>query len=144
MKFRGQRSDDDVEINLISLIDVLLFLVIFFMVSTTFVEKTELAITLPQASTAEPSTETDKIEIGIDASGRCYVNGQALINTQLETILTALEQAAQALHEPILVINADAAATHQSVVTILDAARRLGLVRITFAAEITEEGDGAN
>lgn len=144
MKLRRQR-DDNVEINLISLIDVLLFLVIFFMVSTTFVERAELAINLPKATAEAPTLETNKVEIAIDATGRYFINGSALINTQLATLKQALSQVVRDLREPVVIINADAKSSHQSVITALDAARQLGLMRITFAIETPEgEADAAS
>lgn len=129
------RSRDDVEINLISLIDVLLFLVIFFMVSTTFVEKSEIALTLPEATTDAPPAEKDPIEVSIAAHGAYHVNGNALPDTGLATLERALAEATKTMRDPVIVINADARATHQSVVTALDAARRLGLLHVTFATE---------
>lgn len=138
MNLRPPRRDE-VEINLISLIDVLLFLVIFFMVSTTFVKKAEIGLTLPEATTKESSEDRNKIEITLDAGGRCYVNGEPLADAQLATIETALAAAAKGLKDPTVVLDADAQATHQAVVTVLDAARRVGLVRVTFGIESSQQ-----
>ena len=136
MKLGDRRRDDDVEINLINLIDVLLFLVIFFMISTTFVEKSEIALTLPRASAEAKAAEDNKVKIVVDAEGRCFINDRALINMQLETIERGIAEAAKSMTNPSVIISADANATHQSVITVLDAARRLGLLRITFATEL--------
>ncbi len=133
------RSRDDVEINLVSLIDVLLFLVIFFMVSTTFVEKSEIALTLPEATSATPPVQENQIKVTIAAGGAYYVNDQALVDTALETVEHAIAEAAKPLRDPVVIINADAQATHQAVVTALDAARRLRLLRVTFATEASDE-----
>lgn len=139
MNLRGRRNDDNIEINLISLIDVLLFLVIFFMVSTTFVERSQIALTLPKAATEMPPVQKDKVEIAIDSQGRYYVNSQALVNTQLATLKQAIVEATQGMKDPAVMISADAKTAHQAVVTALDAARQLGLVRITFVTELLEE-----
>ncbi len=139
MNLRGRRDNDDIDINLVSLIDVLLFLVIFFMVSTTFVERSQIALTLPKANTEAPVVENNKVEIAIDSQGRYYVNNQALINTQLETLKQALVEATKGMKDPAVTISADAKTAHQAVVTALDASRQLGLVRITFVTELTPE-----
>ncbi len=133
------RRPDDIEINLVSLIDVLLFLVIFFMVSTTFVEKSEIALTLPEATTDAPPTAENQIEVTIASHGGYYVNGNALPDTGLASVERAMAEAAKPLQDPVVIINADAKATHQSVVTALDAARRLGLLSVTFATEASGE-----
>jgi len=138
MNFRDRRRDDDVEINLINLIDVLLFLVIFFMVTTTFVEKSEIALSLPKASALATGTDSNKIRITLDAEGRCFINDQALVNMQLETIEEGIAEVAKPMTNPSVIISADAKASHQSVITVLDAARRLGLLRITFATDLIE------
>jgi biopolymer transport protein ExbD len=139
MNLRDRRRDDDVEINLINLIDVLLFLVIFFMISTTFVKKSEIALTLPQASAEEKATDDNKIKIVIGADGQCFINDRALINMQLDTIEQGIAEAAKSMTNPAVIVSADAKATHQSVITVLDAARRLGLLKITFATELSHQ-----
>ncbi len=137
MNLRSRRHDD-VEINLVSLIDVLLFLVIFFMVSTTFVEKSEIALTLPEATADAAPAKENQIEVTVAAAGAYYVNGETLGDTAVETLERAIAEAAKPLRDPVVIINADAKATHQSVVTALDAARRLGLLRVTFATEASD------
>jgi biopolymer transport protein ExbD len=139
MNLRGRRNEDNIEINLISLIDVLLFLVIFFMVSTTFVERSQIALTLPKASTEMPAVQSAKVEIAIDAQGRYYVNNQALINTQPATLKQVIIEATKDMKDPAVIISADAKTTHQAVVAVLDVARQLGLVRITFVTELVPE-----
>lgn len=134
MKLKRSRQDD-VEINLVSLIDVLLFLVIFFMVSTTFVKKSQLSLTLPEAATNEESDRDKAIEVTLSADGHCNINGEALVDAKLATIEQALGKAAKGMNNPTVVINADAKATHQAVVTVLDAARRLRLLSISFAIQ---------
>ena len=139
MNLRRRRDKENVDINLISLIDVLLFLVIFFMVSTTFVERAQIALTLPKASTEPSAAQQDKVEIAIDPVGRYYVNNKALINTQLATLKHAIAETTQGMKDPAVMISADTKTAHQAVVTALDAARQLGLVRITFVTELLPE-----
>mgnify|MGYP003648173711 FL=1 len=138
MNFRP-RGEEEVDVNLTPLIDVVFLLLIFFMVSTTFIRESEIELTLPEASAEARNDPTDKIDIAIDKSGRFFVNGNALINTQLATIRQALNDAKPDEGDPIVIISADAAATHQAVVTVMDAARQAGLNRITFPTKIHEE-----
>ncbi len=138
MNFRPRR-EEEVDVNLTPLIDVVFLLLIFFMVSTTFIRESEIELTLPEASAEARNEPIDKIDIAIDKSGRFFVNGNALINTQIATIRQALNEAKPEEGDPIVIISADAAATHQSVVTVMDAARQAGLTRITFPTKIHEE-----
>lgn len=138
MNFRPRR-EEEVDVNLTPLIDVVFLLLIFFMVSTTFIRESEIELTLPEASAEARNQPDDKIDIAIDRNGRFFVNGNALINTQLTTIRQALNDAKPDDGDPIVIISADAAATHQSVVTVMDAARQAGLTRITFPTKIHEE-----
>lgn len=131
MNFRP-RGEEEVDVNLTPLIDVVFLLLIFFMVSTTFVRESEIELTLPEASADVRENPVDVIDVAIDGSGRFFVNGNALINTQLETVKQALSDVRPADVEPVVIISADAKASHQSVVTVMDAARQIGLTRITF------------
>jgi biopolymer transport protein ExbD len=138
---RGRRREEDLDIsiNLISFIDVLLCLVIFFMVSTTFVTKARIVLTLPQASAAAKAQEEAKIEVAIDAQGQSFVNGQGLIDSRPETLRQALADAAKNLKDPAVVIDADKKTSHQSVIDVLDVARQLGLLRVSFTTELKSE-----
>ena len=139
MKFRPRRREE-VEINIINLIDVLLVLLIFFVMTTTFAKKAELNITLPEASkdVTEPKLET--INVAIDAQSRIYVNNKELLNTQLTTIKQAMHELQRDMtNEATVIISADAATPHKTVIKVMDAARQLGLVRITFATRTTSE-----
>lgn len=138
MNFRPRR-EEEVDVNLTPLIDVVFLLLIFFMVSTTFIRESEIELTLPEASAEAHNDPIDKIEIAIDKSGRFFVNGNALINTQLATIRQALNEAKSDDDDPVVIISADAAASHQSVITVMDAARQAGLNRVTFPTKIHEE-----
>jgi len=130
---------DTAEINLTPLIDVVFLLLIFFMVSTTFQREAELSIELPEASTEAQEKKDKPIEVAIDAGGSYYINGRALLNKQPKTLRRALQKAAGDRSSVPVVISADANASHQSVVVVMDAARQLGLLRLTFAARLTSE-----
>ena len=133
---------EPVDINLTPLIDVVFLLLIFFMVSTTFNRDSELSIELPAASAdAQQQQQIDSIEVAIDAKGRFYVNGRQLLNTQAKTLRQALQAAAGESDSPPIIINADAMTPHQAVVQIMDAARELGFVRLTFATRLVPESD---
>lgn len=138
MKLRHSKKEAP-EVNITPLIDVVFLLLIFFMVSTTFQREAELSIELPEASSQAQPTEDQRIEVAIDASGRYFVDGRPLINRQPETIRKALQQASEGRDSVPLVISADANTPHQAVVTVMDAARRLGLVRLTFAARLGDK-----
>jgi len=138
MNFRP-RGEEEVDVNLTPLIDVVFLLLIFFMVSTTFIRESEIELTLPEASADVREEPIDIIEIAIDANGRYFVNGSALISSQLAVIRQALNDVRPSDAEPVVVISADAEASHQSVVTVMDAARQIGLTRITFPTKIQDE-----
>ncbi|MFQ5659875.1 MAG: ExbD/TolR family protein [Gammaproteobacteria bacterium] len=138
MNFRPQRKDD-VDVNITPLIDVVFLLLIFFMVSTTFDRESEINITLPKASEEYTDVKPDAVNIEVDIQGRVYINKQPLINSQLTTIREAIRNAIHDMENPPVIINADAQATYQLVIRVMDAARQLGLVNITFATQKLEE-----
>jgi len=122
------------EVNLTSLIDVVLLLLIFFMVSTSFVKQSQIAIRLPEADSAVVVEEIpDQLDIMITESGTYLVNGRELINNRPETIRNALQKVSGGNHSLPLTISADANAKHQHVVTAMDIAGRLGFVQISIA-----------
>lgn len=139
MNLQRQR-EEEVEVNLTPLIDVVFLLLIFFMVSTTFVRESEINLSLPEASKESPKIERQQVEVAVDAQGTYFVDGKALLNSKLETIRRAIGEAAAEFEEPIIVVSADAGAAHQDVVDILDAARQLGYVRISFTTEVRDDG----
>jgi len=132
MNFK-RRKTEEFDLNLTPLIDVVFLLLIFFMVTTTFDRETQLKIELPQAL-GERKTATETLEISVDMKNRFFINQKEVVNSGLETIKKALKQAAGERKNPPLLISADGQATHQSVITVLDAAAQLGFVNITFAA----------
>ena len=122
------------EVNLTSLIDVVFLLLIFFMVSTSFVKQSQIQIRLPETETATQLEESpDKIDILIAEAGTIYINGRELINNRPETIRNALQKVSGGNHELPLTISADANAKHQFVVTAMDVAGRLGFSQINIA-----------
>jgi len=122
------------EVNMTSLIDVVLLLLIFFMVSTSFVKQSQIAISLPQADSAAVVEEVpDQIDIMITETGTFLVNGRELINSRVETIRNALQKVSAGNNTLPLTISADANAKHQDVVTAMDVAGRLGFARISIA-----------
>ncbi|HET6628580.1 MAG TPA: biopolymer transporter ExbD [Woeseiaceae bacterium] len=128
------RPRDEPDVNLTSLIDVVLLLIIFFMVSTTFVKQSEISIQLPEAdSTARPVPTADRIDIMITEQGTFLINGRELINNRPETIRNGLRKVSGGDATLPLTISADADARHQDVVTAMDVAGRLGFVRISIA-----------
>ncbi|MDH5393167.1 MAG: biopolymer transporter ExbD [Gammaproteobacteria bacterium] len=125
--------EDNVELNLTPLIDVVFLLLIFFMVSTTFEKQAKLKIQLPD-STAQAEVQNDKsIVIGIDAKGHYFINDRQLVNTSLDTLKTALKQVSSGKTDMLVILRADAKTPHQSVVTAMDAASQLGLVKLSIA-----------
>ena len=138
MKFRTS-SRDSPEVNLTALIDVVFLLLIFFMVSTTFEWRTELGIELPEASARESARDDPVVDVVIDAAGGIEVEGRRLDDLTTGSLRRALARAARGLDSPQVVISADARTPHQSVVTVMDAARLAGLYRLTFAARRSGE-----
>jgi biopolymer transport protein ExbD len=132
MRLRERAGGDDPEINLISLIDVLLVLLIFFMVSTTFQRDARIRVQLPRASDAPVAVAHEAIVVTIAADGSYLVNGRALVNADPATLRAALSQAAGTQRGPLL-IQADARTTHQSVVTAMDVAGQLGFAQLDIA-----------
>lgn len=127
------RRREDPELNLTSLIDVVLLLVIFFMVSTTFVEEGRLRVDLPSASNEPVTRVQDPIVVTVTAQGSYRVNDTALVNNARETLAAALRKVAAGQQGVPLTIRADARATHQSVVTAMDVAARLGFTQVNIA-----------
>ena len=141
MNFRKHRIEDP-EINLIPFIDVLLVVLIFLMLSTTYSKFTELQVNLPTAEADKPRERPAEIIVLVTADGRYAVNRKALDGRSVELLSAELGAAASALKDPVVIVSADATAAHQAVINVLDAARRAGLARLTFAAQ-TGAGTGA-
>jgi biopolymer transport protein ExbD len=129
-----QRSKkEELNVDVTPLIDVVFLLLIFFMVSTTFDRESKIDVTLPQASIDVPKEQNDVIEITVSSDGMFYVNGKRVVNKQVSTLKQALLKVANGREDPPIIISADANAAHQSVVIVMDAARQLGFVHLSFA-----------
>ena len=141
MKFRRAERDSP-ETNLTPLIDVVFLLLIFFMVSTTFEWRSELGIELPEASAQASDRDEEAIGVVIDAAGEVRVQGRVLDDLDTGDLTRALSAAAWGLNSPPVIVSADALTPHQAVVTVMDAARRAGLYKLTFTARhATEPSD---
>ena len=135
MNLRSMRGRDDPEINFIPLIDVLLVILIFLMVTTTYQRISELQITLPEADADQLKQRPKEINVGIDAQGHYVVDKTPFTFSSVGSLADLLRTAAGDAKDPVVVINADANATHQSVIHVMEAARIAGLVHITFATQ---------
>ena len=141
MNFRSQRHSET-EINITPLIDVVFLLLIFFMVSTTFERESEIRITLPEASEEQAEAKPDFILVRIDDRGQIYIGDNPLLNNKVSTIHAALKEQAREMTEMPVIIRADAQVSHQMVIKVMDAARRSGLVNVTFATRVPDEDTG--
>lgn len=128
------RSREEPEINVISLVDVLLVLVLFLMVSTTFMRETEIGLQLPEATRETRSAQPeDKLEIMVTKAGAYLVNGRELVNSERRTLRAGIERLVGEKRDMPVFIRADAEATHQAVVTAMDVAGQLGFVKLNIA-----------
>ncbi len=134
MNFRKPRPEDP-EINLIPFIDVLLVILIFLMLSTTYSKFTELQVTLPSADADASRDRPAEIIVSVSSDGRYTIDHQPVEGRNVDALTAALQAAASTRKDPFLIISADAMSTHQAVVNVLDAARRAGMSRMTFAAQ---------
>jgi biopolymer transport protein ExbD len=139
MNFRKHR-DEEPEINLIPFIDILLVVLIFLMVSTTYSKFTELNITLPAANADRPKDNPREIIVAVSSDGRFAVNRKTLDARSVDAVTAELAAAAEGNKDTVVIISADASSPHQSVVTVMDAARRAGLPRLTFATQTPQGG----
>ena len=135
MNLRRNVHRDEPEINFIPLIDVLLVILIFLMITTTYQRVAELRITLPEAEADQAKQRPREINVGIDAQGRYVIDRTVFNFASVPALADMLRKAAGEAKEPVVVINADANATHQSVIHVMEAARSAGLVNITFATQ---------
>ncbi|EXI80741.1 MAG: Biopolymer transport protein ExbD [Candidatus Accumulibacter appositus] len=135
MNFRRGRSSDVPEINLIPFIDVLLVIIIFLMLTTTYAKFSGLEINLPTADASKQNEPPNEVSVTVTPSGQVLVNKTPLEAVSVQAISDALRRAAGDAKEPVIVINADAKATHQSVVDIMQAAQAAGYPRISFATQ---------
>ena len=135
MNFRVGSQKEEPEINLIPLIDVLLVILIFLMVTTTYSRFAELQINLPTADANKPEERPNQITVAVDSQGKYVVNKSAVPFRSSDSFAEELKRAAGGTPDPVIIINADAAATHQSVINIMESARIAGFSRITFTTQ---------
>jgi len=135
MNFQRDREREEPEINLIPMIDVLLVILIFLMITTTYSKFSGLEINLPTADAQQNKEQPDEINVVVAASGDIMVNKQTLGSRDVEAIRAALQRAAGSGKEPVVIINADAKAAHQSVIDVMQAAQGAGLAHISFATQ---------
>ena len=140
MNFRKPRPEDP-EINLIPFIDVLLVVLIFLMLSTTYSKFTELQVTLPVANADKARDRQREIIVSVAADGRYAVNRKPVDGRSVELLASELVAAAGGSNEMVVIVSADATAAHQSVVNVMDAARRANLPRLTFATQTSAGGE---
>ncbi|MBI2744123.1 MAG: biopolymer transporter ExbD [Burkholderiales bacterium] len=141
MHFR-RPSREEPEINLIPFIDVLLVILIFLMLSTTYSKFTEMQLRLPVADTDAQRDYPKEVIVAVSSEGNFSVNRAAVEGRSVEAVVAVLLQAAKAGKDTVVIISADASARHQSVVTVMEAARRAGLTQITFATQSSAQAGG--
>jgi biopolymer transport protein ExbD len=135
MDFRRGRSREMPEINLIPMIDVLLVIIIFLMLTTTYAKFSGLEINLPTADAAKQPEQPNEVNVAVTATGQILVNKVPLATPDVAAISEALRRAAGSQKEPVIVINADAKAAHQSVIDVMQGAQAAGYPHISFATQ---------
>jgi biopolymer transport protein ExbD len=140
MNFR--HKNEEPEINLIPFIDVLLVILIFLMLSTTYSKFTELQLKLPVADADAQRDYPKEVIVSVSSDGRYSIKGVPVTGRNVEAVAQALRDAAHAGKDSVVIITADAAAPHQSVITVMEAARRTGLNQITFATQSSAQAGG--
>jgi biopolymer transport protein ExbD len=136
----GTHRRDEPEINLIPFIDVLLVVLIFLMLSTSYSKYSQLKINLPVASAEAPKEFPREVHVGVNASGDYSVGNASLQGRGLRALANALRDSAQGGGTPVLIVSADASASHQSVMTAIEAARLVGITQVTFALQTPTPG----
>jgi biopolymer transport protein ExbD len=135
MNFQRGREREPLEINLVPLIDVMMVILIFLMITTTYNRYTELAINLPSADAQKQPERANEISVLVDAQGQYVINRRAVVFRTVDQLADELRRAGGGAKEPTVVISADANATHQAVIRVMEAARSAGLSQITFTAQ---------
>ena len=138
MNFQRGRAKEHIEINLIPMIDVLLVILIFLMITTTYSKFSGLEINLPTADAPAQQEQPNEINVMVTAVGDVTVNKAVVAGHEVAAISAALAQAAAGAKEPVVIINADAKATHQSVIDVMQAAQQAGLTHVSFAIQQTQ------
>ena len=139
MNFQRGRDKEPLEINLVPLIDVMMVILIFLMITTTYSKYTELQINLPTAEAQKQLERPGEIAVLVNAQGQYVVNRNAVAFRSVEQLAEELRRAGASLKEPVVVISADALATHQAVVRVMEAAQAGGYGKITFTIQATKK-----
>ncbi|AWV86011.1 biopolymer transporter ExbD [Acinetobacter radioresistens] len=139
MKFKRSQVED-IQINLTPMIDCLLFILVFLLLSTTFNQQSRLNLTLPDAQGVPPKQYDQKIEVMVDSSGHYAVNGQALSSKEVADLSAAIKQVAEDRRDLMFIIAADAKATHQDVIRVMDTAGQLGFVNVNISTKLPTRG----
>jgi len=137
VNFQRGRAREEPDINLIPMIDVLLVILIFLMITTTYSKFAGLEINLPTADTQTQKEQPSEINVVVTQGGEVLVNKVPVVGRNVDSIGMALKRAAGDGKEPVVIINADAKATHQSVIDVMQAAQQSGLSHISFATQQT-------
>jgi biopolymer transport protein ExbD len=135
VNFQRGKEKEPLEINLVPMIDVMLVILIFLMITTTYSKYTELQINLPSARADRQVQRTNEVTVLVNAQGQYVVNRSPVPFRSIEQLADELRRAAAPLQEPVMVISADANATHQAVIRVMEAARLAGLAQITFTTQ---------
>ena len=135
MDFRRGKQEEPLEINLVPLIDVMMVILIFLMITTTYSKYTELKINLPTADAERQLERPNEISVLVGAQGQYVINKASVQYASVDQLAGELRRAGEGLREPIVIISADATATHQSVIRVMEASRVAGLSQITFTTQ---------
>ena len=135
MNFRRGRARDEPEINLIPLIDILIVVLIFLFLTTTYSRYAELQINLPEAAADKAGDRPEVLTVAVDSQGKYAINGAQVPFGSPQNFAQKLREAAKGAKEPVVAISADAAATHQSVVNVMESARLAGYNHISFTTQ---------
>ena len=135
MNFRSNRMREEPDINLIPLIDILIVILIFLFLTTTYSRFAELQINLPEATAEKASDKPTMLSVAVDAGGKYAINGVPVVFGSTQNFANALRDAARNAKEPVVAISADAKATHQSVIDVMEAARLAGYNHISFTTQ---------
>ena len=140
MKFKRSNTVEDIHINLTPMIDCLLFILVILLLTTTFNQQSRINLSLPDAQGVPPKDFQHKIEVMVDASGHYAVTGQALSSTEVADLSAAIKQTAHDKRDLMFIIAADAKATHQDVIRVMDVAGQLGFVNINISTKVPSRG----
>jgi len=138
VNFQRGKQKEPLEINLVPLIDVMMVILIFLMITTTYSKYTELQINLPTANAEKQLERASEVTVLVNAQGQYVINRSPVTFRSIEQLAEELKRAAGAMKEPVVVISADATATHQAVVRVMEASRLAGLSQITFTTQSTK------